>query len=134
MFVQTLGYNLLFQKFLEDLLPEYQISFHSFLFLRYNHLNLLIYLQLYLQLLKIICFLIYHKYKRIRYKGVICDRCGVEVTKAKVRRERMGASQKSTSAETSREARGVLEVLWTAKMVCLGEKGASFDERMPCHC
>ena len=30
------------------------------------------------------------KYKRIRYKGVICDRCGVEVTKAKVRRERMG--------------------------------------------
>ena len=30
------------------------------------------------------------KYKRIRYKGIICDRCGVEVTKAAVRRERMG--------------------------------------------
>ena len=30
------------------------------------------------------------KYKNIRYKGVICDRCGVEVTRAKVRRERMG--------------------------------------------
>ena len=30
------------------------------------------------------------KYKRARYKGIICDRCGVEVTKAKVRRERMG--------------------------------------------
>ena len=30
------------------------------------------------------------KFKRIRYKGVICDRCGVEVTKSKVRRERMG--------------------------------------------
>ena len=30
------------------------------------------------------------KYKRIRYKGIVCDRCGVEVTKAKVRRERMG--------------------------------------------
>ena len=30
------------------------------------------------------------KYKRVRYKGTICDRCGVEVTKAKVRRERMG--------------------------------------------
>ena len=30
------------------------------------------------------------KYKRIRYKGVICEKCGVEVTKAKVRRERMG--------------------------------------------
>jgi len=30
------------------------------------------------------------KYKRIRYKGIICDRCGVEVTKSSVRRERMG--------------------------------------------
>ncbi len=30
------------------------------------------------------------KYKRIRYKGVVCDRCGVEVTKSQVRRERMG--------------------------------------------
>ena len=30
------------------------------------------------------------KYKRIRYKGIICDRCGVEVTRSKVRRERMG--------------------------------------------
>lgn len=29
------------------------------------------------------------KYKRVRYKGVVCDRCGVEVTKSKVRRERM---------------------------------------------
>ena len=30
------------------------------------------------------------KYKRVRYKGVVCDRCGVEITKSKVRRERMG--------------------------------------------
>ena len=30
------------------------------------------------------------KYKRIKYKGIICDKCGVEVTKSKVRRERMG--------------------------------------------
>ncbi len=30
------------------------------------------------------------KYKRVRYKGIVCDRCGVEVTKSKVRRERMG--------------------------------------------
>ena len=30
------------------------------------------------------------KYKRVRFKGIICDRCGVEVTRAKVRRERMG--------------------------------------------
>ncbi len=33
------------------------------------------------------------KYKKIRYKGVICDRCGVEVTKASVRRERIGHIQ-----------------------------------------
>ena len=30
------------------------------------------------------------KYKKVRYKGIVCDRCGVEVTKSKVRRERMG--------------------------------------------
>ena len=33
------------------------------------------------------------KYKRVRYKGVVCDRCGVEVTRSKVRRERMGHIQ-----------------------------------------
>ena len=33
------------------------------------------------------------KYKRVRYKGVVCDKCGVEVTRAKVRRERMGHIQ-----------------------------------------
>ena len=32
------------------------------------------------------------KYKKIRYKGIVCDRCGVEVTKSSVRRERMGLS------------------------------------------
>ena len=37
------------------------------------------------------------KYKRIRYKGVVCDRCGVEVTKSKVRRERMGHIELATS-------------------------------------
>ncbi len=36
------------------------------------------------------------KYKKIRYKGVICDRCGVEVTKANVRRERMGSIELAT--------------------------------------
>lgn len=36
------------------------------------------------------------KYKRIRYKGVICEKCGVEVTKAKVRRERMGHIELAT--------------------------------------
>ena len=33
------------------------------------------------------------KYKRIRYRGIVCDRCGVEVTEKKVRRERMGHIQ-----------------------------------------
>ena len=36
------------------------------------------------------------KYKRIRYKGVICDKCGVEVTHSKVRRERMGHIELAT--------------------------------------
>ncbi|HQC35970.1 MAG TPA: DNA-directed RNA polymerase subunit beta', partial [Bacillota bacterium] len=36
------------------------------------------------------------KYKRIRYKGIVCDRCGTEVTKAKVRRERMGHIELAT--------------------------------------
>ena len=37
------------------------------------------------------------KYKRIRYKGIICDRCGVEITKSKVRRERMGHIELATN-------------------------------------
>src|SRR5574341_1263378 len=36
------------------------------------------------------------KYKRIRYRGIICDKCGVEVTQSKVRRERMGHITLST--------------------------------------
>ena len=36
------------------------------------------------------------KYKKIRYKGVVCDRCGVEVTKSAVRRERMGHIELAT--------------------------------------
>src|SRR3990167_8032589 len=36
------------------------------------------------------------KYKRIRYKGIVCDRCGVEVTYSRVRRERMGHIQLAT--------------------------------------
>ncbi len=36
------------------------------------------------------------KYKKIRYKGIICDRCGVEVTRSKVRRERMGSIELAT--------------------------------------
>ena len=37
------------------------------------------------------------KYKRVRYKNIVCDRCGVEVTKSKVRRERMGHIELATS-------------------------------------
>ena len=36
------------------------------------------------------------KYKRIRYKGVVCEKCGVEVTKSKVRRSRMGHIELAT--------------------------------------
>ena len=36
------------------------------------------------------------KYKRVRYKGIVCDKCGVEVTRSKVRRERMGHIQLAT--------------------------------------
>src|SRR5207248_629800 len=45
------------------------------------------------------------KYKRIRYKGIICDKCGVEVTRAKVRRERMGHITLETEALTQQAAR-----------------------------
>ena len=40
------------------------------------------------------------KYKRIRYKGIICEKCGVEVTRAKVRRERMTSRFAATSSRT----------------------------------
>ncbi len=45
------------------------------------------------------------KYKRIRYKGIICDKCGVEVTRAKVRRERMGHIQLPAPSRTSGTSR-----------------------------
>ncbi len=47
------------------------------------------------------------KYKRIRYKGMICDRCGVEVTKAAVRRERMGHIELATPCSHIWFLRGV---------------------------
>jgi DNA-directed RNA polymerase subunit beta' len=47
------------------------------------------------------------KYKRIRYKGVICDRCGVEVTKSSVRRERMGHIKLATPVSHIWFLRGV---------------------------
>ena len=50
------------------------------------------------------------KYKKIRYKGVICDRCGVEVTKSSVRRERMGHI--ALAAPVSREFLPVWDLFW----------------------
>jgi DNA-directed RNA polymerase subunit beta' len=47
------------------------------------------------------------KYKRIRYKGIVCDRCGVEVTKASVRRERMGHIKLATPCSHIWFLRGV---------------------------
>jgi len=47
------------------------------------------------------------KYKRIRYKGIVCDRCGVEVTKASVRRERMGHIKLATPVSHIWFLRGV---------------------------
>ena len=51
------------------------------------------------------------KYKRVRFKGIICERCGVEVTRAKVRRERMGHIElplRSRTSGTSRACRAGL--------------------------
>jgi DNA-directed RNA polymerase subunit beta' len=47
------------------------------------------------------------KYKKIRYKGIVCDRCGVEVTKAGVRRERMGHIKLATPCSHIWFLRGV---------------------------
>ena len=47
------------------------------------------------------------RYKRIRYKGVICEKCGVEVTKSKVRRERMGHIELATPVSHIWYFRGV---------------------------
>ena len=45
------------------------------------------------------------KYKRVRYKGIVCDKCGVEVTRAKVRRERMGHIELAAPSATSGSSR-----------------------------
>ena len=47
------------------------------------------------------------KYRKIRYKGIICDRCGVEVTKSSVRRERMGHLKLATPCSHIWFLRGV---------------------------
>src|SRR5688572_14631314 len=46
------------------------------------------------------------KYKRMKHRGVICDKCGVEVTQSKVRRERMGTSSWPARSATCGSSRG----------------------------
>ena len=55
------------------------------------------------------------KYKRIRYKGIVCDRCGVEVTEKKVRRERMGHIHLVVLARSSYQETGFHHLLRTLR-------------------
>ena len=54
------------------------------------------------------------KYKRIRYKGIVCDRCGVEVTEKKVRRERSGHIQLVTHAVRIVKEQGIPLIMLTS--------------------
>ena len=58
------------------------------------------------------------KYKRVRFKGIICERCGVEVTKSRVRRERSGPHRAgpppSPTSGSSRACRAVSATCWTS--------------------
>ena len=58
------------------------------------------------------------KYKRVRFKGIICERCGVEVTRAKVRRERMGHIELAAPVTTSGTSR-VSPVAWATSWTSL---------------
>ena len=93
------------------------------------------------------------KYKRVRFKGIICERCGVEVTRSKVRRERMGITKASLATdswlsaasfqETTRvlteaaiESRsdgllGLKENIIIGKLIPAGT-GMQFDSYQPC--
>lgn len=57
------------------------------------------------------------KYKRVRYKGVVCDRCGVEVTRAKVRRERMGHIELAARFLTFGISK-VFRAVWVLYWIC----------------
>ena len=57
------------------------------------------------------------KYKRIRHKGIVCERCGVEVTKSKVRRERMGHIELCGSCELIYGISRVSQVEWVSFLV-----------------
>ena len=61
------------------------------------------------------------KYKKIRYKGIVCDKCGVEVTRSSVRRERMGHISLSAPVAHIWYVRGVPSVLGLVLDLSLGE-------------
>ncbi len=61
------------------------------------------------------------KYKKIRYKGVICDKCGVEVTRSAVRRERMGHIDLSVPVAHIWFIRGIPSILGTVLNISVGE-------------
>ena len=61
------------------------------------------------------------KYKRIRYKGVICDKCGVEVTRSSVRRERMGHIDLAVPVAHIWYVRGVPYILSTILDISVGD-------------
>ena len=68
------------------------------------------------------------KYKKIRYKGIICDKCGVEVTTQDVRRERMGHIDLAipiahVRAETGRSGKSMTGIAATRAASCSGVKG-----------
>src|SRR5213595_297810 len=58
------------------------------------------------------------KYKRYRYKGIICDKCGVEVTRSKVRRERWGIFSLPRPSATSGTSRA-FRAGWGCSSTCL---------------
>ena len=68
------------------------------------------------------------KYKRIRYKGVICDKCGVEVTRSSVRRERMGHIDLAVPVAHIWYVRGVPYILSTILDISVSDLEEQIDE------
>ncbi len=74
------------------------------------------------------------KYKRVRYKGIICERCGVEVTKSKVRRERMGHIELAAPVTHIWYFKGVpsrLATCWTWRRRTLSASSTSLRTSLP---
>src|SRR5699024_4888323 len=69
------------------------------------------------------------KYKRVRFKGIICERCGVEVTRSKVRRERMGHIQLAAPAVHIWYLRGTRS--WLASLLMGTEPREELKAKQP---